>query len=315
MRRELAFAVLQALGAFVAALAGAALLLQVLLAAAPGDAADLISDDPALREALVQAWRLDEPVLGRWLAWMGDALGGDLGRSLTYRPGQPVAELVVPALGRSLVLVLGALVVALGGGLGLAWLTTGRRSVTRRVVQALSVTPVFLLAWLALAGLNEGAFSLMEAGRLERPGWFALPDEDSWLKTLLAVLVLAVGSSALGEVHAAFEVELGRLKRASFVEALLVRKAAMGRHLIRAVLPPLATVAGARASFFVGGLVVIETVLHVGGLGSLLWQTCRLRDYPLALGIGVVAAALVCGARLFTDLVRVTVDPRLRRAR
>ena len=315
MSRELAVAVLQALGAFVAALAGAALLLQVLLAAAPGDAADLISDDPALRAALVEAWRLDAPVLERWLGWMADALGGDLGRSLTYRPGQPVTELVLPALGRSVVLVLGALVVALGGGLALASVTVGRRSVTRRLVQALSVTPVFLLAWLAMAGLNEGAFSLMQEGAIGRPSWFALPDEDSWLKTLLAVLVLAVGSSALGEVHAALEDELGRLKRASFVEALRVRRARLGPHLLRAVLPPLATVAGARASFFVGGLVVIETVLHVGGLGSLLWQACRMRDYPLALGIGVVAAAMVCGARLVTDLVRVTVDPRLRGAR
>jgi len=314
VRRELVLAVLAALGAFVAALAGVALLLQILLASAPGDAADLISDDPVLRAALVEAWRLDEPVLSRWLAWTVDAMGGDLGESLTYRPGQAVTELVLPALARSLVLVGGALVLSLTGGLGLAWWTAGRRSATRRLVQALSVTPVFLLAWLLMAGLNEAAFGLMEGGQIARPAWFALPDEDSWLKTLLAISVLAVGSSALGEIHAALEDELLRIQRASFVEALRVRGVALGPHLLRALLAPLATIAGGRASFFVGGLVVVETVLHVGGLGSLLWQACRLRDYPLALGIGVVAGALVCGARLASDVARITVDPRLSRA-
>jgi peptide/nickel transport system permease protein len=78
------------------------------------------------------------------------------------------------------------------------------------------------------------------------------------------------------------------------------------------LLPPLTTIAASRAAFFVGGLVIIEKVLHLSGVGAMLWQACRMRDYPLALGITVIAAAAVCGARLTADLLRVAVDPRLR---
>jgi ABC-type dipeptide/oligopeptide/nickel transport system permease component len=46
----------------------------------------------------------------------------------------------------------------------------------------------------------------------------------------------------------------------------------------------------------------------------MLWQACMMRDYPLAMGVTVLAATAVCLARMFGDIVRVAVDPRLRQA-
>ncbi len=63
------------------------LIAQVLLWLAPGDAVDMLTDDPALRAAMVREWGLDQPVLLRYVGTVGRALGGDLGTSLTYRPG------------------------------------------------------------------------------------------------------------------------------------------------------------------------------------------------------------------------------------
>jgi peptide/nickel transport system permease protein len=297
---------------FLVTLAGATLLAQLLLWLAPGDAVDLVTDDPELRAAMVAQWGLDQPVLIRYARFMAAAVGGDLGTSLTYRPGAPVVELLGGTAGRSLSLVLGALVTSLAWGVGLAYLTAGRSSALRRAAQIVSVAPVFLLAWLAMSSLNEVTFSLMEAGRIARPGWFALPDEDSALKTALAVIVLAVGSSALTEIHAAAEDELTRIRRSGYVDAARARGAPLWPHVLLNLLPPVSSLAASRAAFFVGGLVIIEKVLHLNGVGAMLWQACRMRDYPLALGITVVAAAAVCGARLLADLVRVTVDPRLR---
>lgn len=298
--------------AFVATLAGAVLVAQLLLWLAPGDAVDLLTDDPALRAAMIREWGLDQPVLVRYAGFVLRALGGDLGTSLTYRPGVPVAELVGPASVRSLWLVGGALGTAMAWGTGLAYLTAGRASLARRAIQITSVAPVFLLAWLAMVSLNELTFSLMEAGRISRPEWFALPDEDSALKTALAVLVLACGSSALTEIHAAAEDALTRIRRSGYVDAARARGAPLWPHVLLNLVPPLSSLAASRAAFFVGGLVIIEKVLHLNGVGAMLWQACRMRDYPLALGITAVAAAVVCGARLAADLVRVSVDPRLR---
>jgi peptide/nickel transport system permease protein len=202
--------------------------------------------------------------------------------------------------------------VALAVGLGLGFLTAGRRSALKRALQAVSVAPVFLLAFIAVHVLNELAFRGMEAGIFGRPAWFALPDAESGLKLALAVAVLAVGSGALAEVHAAVEDEIVRLRNAPFVDAAIARGAPVWRHVLWNLLPQLATIAYGRAAFFVGGLIIVEKVLHLNGIGSMLWQACRMRDYPVALGITLLAAAAVAGARLAGDLVRVAVDPRLR---
>ncbi len=308
----LGLAVARQLAAFALTLAGAALAIQLLLWVSPGDPVDLVPNGEQIRAELEAEWGLDQPFLVRYGRFLGRALQGDLGSSLTYRPGAEVSELVLPAAGRSLRLLLPALGLAMALGLLMALLTAGHRSVLRRGGQILSVAPVFLLAFLAAHLLNESAHAAMQRGMIERPDWFALPDTDSLLKSLLAVLVLAVGSGALTEVHGALEDEIVRLRNAPFVEAALARGAPVWRHLLWNLLPPLTTIASSRAAFFVGGLVIIEKVLHLNGAGSMLWQACRLRDYPVALGITVLAAVAVCSARLLGDLVRLAVDPRLR---
>ena len=190
-------------------------------------------------------------------------------------------------------------------------LAYSQHGLTRRGVQLLSVAPVFLLAAGAVTLLNESAWQWMEAGRIDRPDWFALPLQDHPLKTGLAILTLAVGSSALTEVHAAVAEELGRVRGAGFVEAARARGARLWPHVLHNLVPPLTTVIASRTAFFLGGLVVVEKVLAINGAGAMLWQACRLRDLPLAMGITLVAAMVVAAARLAGDIVRLSVDPRL----
>lgn len=305
-------AVGRVVASFLVTLAGVVLLAQLLLHAAPGDPVDLVPNGEEMRAGLEAEWGLDRPFHERYLSFLGRAARGDLGTSLTYRPGASVTDLVLPAAGRSLGILLPALVLAMGTSTVLAWRTAGRPGSTRRVVQVVSVAPVFLLAFVAVHVLNEGAFLLVERGLVPRPSWFALPDQESALKLALAIGVLAVGSSCLAEVHAAVEDELVRIRNAPFVDATLARGAAVGPVVLRNLVAPLATLTASRTAFLAGGLVIVEKVLHLNGAGAMLWQACRLRDYPLALGIAVLAAAVVAGARLAGDLVRVAVDPRLR---
>jgi len=309
---KLVFPVLRLVAVFMLTLAGAVLAIQLLLWASPGDPVDLVPNGEEIRAQLEAEWGLDQSLPERYVQFLGRAVRGDLGSSLTYRPGATVTELILPAAGRSLRLLIPALLLSMGLGLGLGLLTAGRSSVVRRLAQVVSVAPVFLLAFVAVHLLNELAFYGMEAGWFGRPGWFALPDTDSVMKSSLAILVLAVGSGALAEVHAAVEDEVVRLRNATFVDAAVARGAPVWKHVLWNLLPPLATIAYGRAAFFVGGLVIVEKVLHLNGAGSMLWQACRLRDYPVALGITVLASAAVCGARLLGDLVRISVDPRLR---
>lgn len=312
---EWARAAASRIGAFAATLLGAVLLVQGLLALAPGDAIDLLPNAPELRAGLAAEWGLDQPLPVRmWLTVKG-LLVGDLGVSLAYRPGAPVSELVAASAGQSLALLVPAVALALVLGVALGLWTAGRSTPLLRVVQTLSVVPAFLAAYVAVVGLNAATWAAMQRGWIGRPGWFALPDTESALRSALAVVVLAVASGGLTELHAAVDAEVGRLRAAPFLEAARARGAPVWPHLAHNLVPPLAGLAAARVATVLGSLVVVEKLLLFPGAGATLWQACRLRDVPLALGLTLVAAACVAGARLVADLVRISVDPRLRSGR
>ncbi|MEL6350096.1 MAG: hypothetical protein AAFV53_43755, partial [Myxococcota bacterium] len=149
-------------GWFIALLVGALALIEVLMWASPGDAIDLLPNGAELRPALEREWGLDKPLAARIWMRLSGAATGDLGTSLTVRPGAPIAEMAASAAVRSAQILLPSLMVSMLSALLLARLTSGRRQLMRRIVQALSVAPVFLLAWLAITGLNEITFSAVQ---------------------------------------------------------------------------------------------------------------------------------------------------------
>jgi peptide/nickel transport system permease protein len=300
-------------GWFVLTLLGAAFLVQILLWAAPGDPIDLLPNGEDVRPLLEQEWGLDLPLAVRFLRFVGKALEGDLGTSLTVHPGTPVRELVVDAWTRSMGLLVPSLFTSLAAALGLAWWTAGAPSKLRALVQVVSVAPVFLFAYLLVVGINDAAFALIEGNYIARPEWFALPDQPSFVRTGLAIAAMAIGSGCLTELHAACENELVQIRTSGFIDAVRARGGAAAPHVLPNLVAPLATLAAGRVGFLVGGLVVVEKVLLLNGAGALMWEACLQRDYPLAMGLAIVAALLVALANLVGDLVRFAVDPRLRR--
>jgi peptide/nickel transport system permease protein len=299
---------------FLATLAGAVFFVSALLYFAPGNAADLAANDEALRVGLLKEWGLDQSLFSQYTTYLGNAIHGDFGNSWTFRPGKPVSEIIKQRAGATLFLVVGALLLSLVVGLGLAYWTASRSSLSKRVVQVLSVPPVFLLAYLSMVSLDAWAYERTVAVGREAPGWFPLIMNPSAFKTALAMTLLAVASSALTEIHAAFEGELRAIRQSGYVDAARARGAALWPHTLSNLLPTMTTLASSRIAFFLGGVIIVEKVFALNGVGTTLWEACRMRDYPLALGITLVAAAVVCAARLLGDWVRMALDPRQRDA-
>jgi len=298
-----------------ATLVGAVTGMFALMVLAPGDPIDLLPNAEAVRPVLEVEWQLDQPAPVRLLRWWTRLLGGDLGTSLSYRPGTPVSSLVVasvlPTAGR----VVGALAVVLAGGTAMAWHTSrggASAGVSRGAVQVASLVPLFLAVHVIVASLNGATFALIEAGAIARPGWFALPDQASALRTALAVCLLAVASGSLHEVHAELEVSLAELRRAPFVDAARARGQATTPLLLRHLLPHLCTVGAGRFAMLVGGAVVVEKLMLLPGAGAVLWNAALLRDYEVVLGLSLVAAASVVAVRLAADVTRMALDPRWR---
>jgi peptide/nickel transport system permease protein len=302
---------LRVVGRWLATVIGVAALLLALVDAAPGDAIDLLPDGESLRAELETRWSLGRPLPERLAVWLAAVARGDLGTSWVVRPGEPVSQLFAgPALD-SLVRLLAASVLSMLVSLAVAWRAAGRTSWLRGSISAVSLTPVFLLAHLAIMTLNATAWRAIEAGWIDRPEWFALPTEASALRALLAVALLAVGSAALSGLIADLEEALVRLRKAPFVLAARARGEDARLMIARNLLPTAVALLADRLAFFVGGLVILEKVFLLGGAGSLLWRASLERDVEVVLAIGLGTAVVVATGRLAGDVSRAWLDPRL----
>ena len=286
------------------ALLAAVTALLFLLRAAPGDAVDLVTTNDQLRSRMADAWELDTalPVA------VGRALTGAWGTSWTVRPGQPVANLMGDGLQASLPVLGGAFLLMILAGLGLGVRSADRGSIRPSV----SVLPVFLLGWSLVIGLNELAFSAMRHGWIDRPAWFSLPDTPSLLRYLLSIAVLATGSGNVRAFSRGVSQSLSQHRASAAIEALTARGMPTSRVLWRLVLADVAALTAERTAYLFGGLVVLERVFAMPGLGNLFFEACVQRDQPVVLASGVLAAAAVVGLRFAADGLRLLADPRLR---
>ena len=220
----------------------------------------------------------------------------DLGPS--YR-GIPVTELVARGAARTLPIVLAALALSLGMGLALA-LVLGDRlrrlgRAARVAVHACSLVPVFLLGYLALVV-------------------FAVPPEGP-LRTLAAICILALGDGMLTDVVLALDAELERLRDRDFVHSMHLRGVRAWLRLMPHIALPVAQLAAAKMAFLVGGVLILEMVLGIQGIGLMGYNAAIKPDFQLLIAITVFATALVAAAHLGVDVLRTLVDPRARKER
>jgi peptide/nickel transport system permease protein len=295
----------------------------LLLQLAPGDAADIIAGQsghatPEMVAALRAELGLDQPMWKQYLIYMGKLAVLDLGYSFQYR--LPVAGLILERLPATLLLMVPALLLAVGLGVVLGVVAARRRggfvdaavSVGALVVYA---TPVF---WL---GLMLIVLFSIQLGWLPSGGMSDVRAAKSGMAHALDVarhLVLPVATMAL------FYVAIyTRLMRASMLEVssldFVTTARAKGvpegaiawRHAARNALLPIVTLAGVQFGHLLGGSVLVETVFGWPGLGRLVFDSLLQRDLNLLLGILFVSSVVVVLANLVVDLVYGFLDPRI----
>jgi peptide/nickel transport system permease protein len=283
---------------------------------APGDPAEAFADEVRLSDQqLAQTRRalgLDRPVPVQFAAYLGRLLRGDLGRS--YFSGEPVAVLIGSRLRFTLELAVAAHLLAIAMGIPLGLLAAVRRdswldhlALTSAV--ALHAMPRF---WIGLALL------LVFALRLP---WFPITGAGSSGDPLDRLHHLVLPAMAVALAQAAL---LARVTRASLLEALsqdfvrtargkgLTSRHVLIRHGLRSALPPVVTVAGLGLGRLLGGSVVVETVFVRPGIGTLLVEAMRARDYPVVQGAILVLAMGIVVLNTAVDLLYPVFDPRVR---
>ena len=284
--------------------------------AVPGDPVAVIVGENATPEQ-VQAVRerlgLDRPVHAQYLAWLGNALQGDLGLSIQNR--EPVRDLIAQRIPATVQLGLAATSVGLLLGVPVAVISALRpgswidRSLSGWSALALGV-PTFwlgiLLILLFAVQLRWLPAASTYVSVLESPG-------QALANLLLPALTLGVyvsgifarflRASLLGELRADY-VRTARSKG-------LRERDVVGSHVMRNALLPFVTIVGLMMANFIGGTVVTESVFTYPGLGRLLIQAIGTRDYPLIQGCILFILVVFVLINLLVDVLYAYIDPRI----
>ncbi len=300
---------------FVLTLIAVSMVVFAVMNVLPGDPALTIlgieASDEAL-EALRRQLGLNEPVLTRYLNWVGGALRGDMGISHSFRV--PVSELIVERLPLTLSLAIAGMtltvVLALVLGIGAAANHGKPGDWSVMFISQLGIAvPSF---WLSILLVMLFAVTL----RWLPPGGF-----PGWSDPVLALRSLVLPTAALALVQSAV---LARVTRSSALEVMrldYVRTArAMGysrarvlwRHILPNALIPIVTIVGLQFASLVTGTIVIENVFYLPGLGRLIFQSISNRDLPTVQALVMMFAVIVVTVNFVVDVIYILVDPRLR---
>lgn len=304
-------------------LLGISFLLFLVLSLAPGDPVDLlILSDPNVNpenvEALKRIYGLDQPVVVRYVKWLGRTLRGDLGWSLFYK--QPVIRLIAERLPNSLLLAFTGFLLAVVLAVPIGIYSAIRQySASDHIVSTVSLlgfsVPLF---WFGIVMIYVFAVKL----RWFPPGGFRSTGiEDGWPAVadrlrymILPTAVVAFYSTAL----------LVRFVRSSMIDAIrqdyirtarskgLHERLVISRHALRNALIPFVTILSLAIPALFGGAPVTETVFGWPGTGQLLVQSVIAGDHLVAMAMLMIIAVLVVASSLLADIMYALLDPRVR---
>jgi peptide/nickel transport system permease protein len=293
----------------------------VMFFVAPSNVAGLIAGRQATPEtvALVkQRLGLDRPVLDQYGSYIWNLLHGDVGYS--FYNSTSVRSLIWDRVPVTFSLAVGAAILWLLIGVSSGVLAATRpRSVADRAVSVAALffysMPAFLLGLIFLYFLF---FRLHLAGISIFPGSGYVPLTQNPLRwaqhLLLPWFTIALVTAAL----------YSRLTRGSMLDVLgedyirtarakgLRERRVVYRHGLRSAITPVVTQFGIDLGTLLGGVIIVENVFGLPGLGQLAVQSVTTQDLPVIIGTVVLASAFIVTANILVDICYAILDPRVR---
>ena len=304
--------------------------------ALPGGPAQALAFNPrmseAARQAIIHRWGLDQPLYIQYFKWLGSMLRGDWQTSFFLN--RPVRDVILGKLPATLMLMTTAYLlqelIALPAGM-LAALR--RYSFFDQAVTFVSYVgysmPTFWLGLmlLLLFAVEFPLFPVSGVIDIRMTGapfltanyndWFVHHPLDGIFDiahhiVLPAMTIAIVGiaadsrfmrASMLDTIHQDF-IRTARAK--GLPERLVVLK-----HALRNALLPVITQIALTLPFLFSGAVVTEAIFSWPGMGQLFFQALSAYDYPLLMGILLVAAGLVVSFNFLADIAYAVIDPRI----
>jgi ABC-type dipeptide/oligopeptide/nickel transport system permease component len=268
-----------------------------------------VPPDPAELAALRARFGLDQPYPLQYLDYLGRLLRGDLGVTISLNP-QPVSRVVAAALPTTALLIGIGLALQLTTAYGITVVSMLRRS---RVASSLAwwfavaatAAPVIFTAWALRSYFSLGYQGL---------GWFPYPFDGTpkaYVLPLVALVVMLAGpvillfrSELLGTLQSTFS----RFAVASGHSDLRI----VSVHAAKASAGPVIAYLGASLGYLLTGVVIVETIYGIPGVGNLILSSVGRRDRAVVIGGVLVISVLAIIGGMVADIVAAALDPRIR---
>lgn len=282
----------------------------VILTGGEGDSGTV---SPEQLQQLRQTLGLDRPLYVQYGRWLWNVLRGDLGTSLWYKT--PVWDQLRDRFLVTMQLAVMAILLALGVAVPL-----GITSAVKQDTGFDYVGRVFCVVGVALPTFWLGILIVYALATffdwLPPLGYVTLWDAPL---TNLQQLIFPAMTLAFADLAFAARVtrssmlevmreDYMRTARAKGVKELLV----VGRHGLKNALLPVVTVSGYQFARLLGGVIIVESIFVVPGMGTLLIDSIIHRDFMVLQAIVLVIAAVVLTLNLAIDLLYAVLDPRIR---
>ena len=284
----------------------------LLARALPGNAVEAMLGDHASDATIMRLTHqmgLDRSLGAQLWSYALAILHGDFGTSTVFQ--LPVLRLIEDRLPVTLLLTAMSLVIALVLGFPLAFVAAAHVNrwpdlLVRAVFQVGLSSPIFYVGLILLT---------VFAGWLR---WFPVGGYgDGWGERLyhLFLPALALALSLAAVVMRSLRATILQVLRAEFVDFAVAKglaaRVVLFRHVLRNAVIATVTLIGLNVGSLLGGAVITESVFAVPGVGRLMVDSIFARDYPVIQGLTLVLAVLVSLAFLVTDIVQMSLDPRV----
>jgi len=298
---------------------GVSLIIFAIMRFIPGDAVDIMIQDnpqfwtPQFLADVRESMGLDKPIHHQYLIWIGNALKGDFG--LSYWQRRPVVGMLKDRFPRSIELAVLAGTMAFTIGVSVGILSAIKQDTwIDYVVRVWSIGGLSLPSFFTATVLIYAMLRVFHwIPPLEYVPLWENPMENL-AQFIWPALILSYGASA----------PIARMTRSQVLEVIrqdyirtarskgLAEKMVIWRHTLKNALLPVVTIGGIQVGHLLGGVVILERIFVIPGMGTGILDAVQWRDYPAISAFVLVLALIFVAANLIVDLLYGWLDPRIR---
>ena len=284
--------------------------------AIPGDPARVLLGGDANADAIAalrEDMGLNQPLYVQYFRWLWDIVRGDFGRSVFN--DQPVLDMLLgvaePTASIAALGMVIAILIALPAGIV--------SSVKRYQWEDYAATAVSFVG-ISMPGFWIGIVLLLvfsaRLGLVPAFGYVSISEGIvPWFKHVI-LPAIAVGLPYGGI--------LMRMTRSSMMDVLnedymrtarakgLSNRLVLFKHGLQNALIPIITIAGILLGVLLGGVVAVEVVFGIQGLGRLLIASIERRDFPVIQGAVIIISFIFVAMNLLVDILYTSINPRIK---